>query len=351
MKPNEIKSKDWYHYNGLFLAEHFLGSKTFQKYFGASQKKLYYKISNYLSKQNQIDKKQVESLEKDISREDFLKLCYEPGLPKVFRGAAANWEAIKKWNPDFFEEHYGTQKIYLNDNVGIADQEFEELSLGDYIKQFKARTLKYLRFSDVVNHNPELKNDFDMDWIRNYNLPHSWGEDTKMFMGAKGTLTPLHVGLSDFLFVQVMGRKKWILYPTNNRLHLDVRTERTFHYYSNANPYKLDDPNFPLLKFAQCYEVYLEPGDVLWVPSFVWHHVENLDDTIGIRCGRSSLASAAKSSKILTALIFLATKPNIFSHAIATRTQKRSLVFMKSRTQLNDNLFNRLNPFKRKTKI
>ena len=153
-------------------------------------------------------------------------------------------------------------------------------------------------------------------------------------MGAKGTVTTLHVGFSDFLFVQVMGRKKWILYPSNNRVFLDSRTERTFHYYSKANPYKKDDPDFPLLKHAEQYEVYLEPGDVLWVPSFVWHHVENLSDSIGIRCGRSCMPSAAKSSRMLTALIFLATKPNVISYAIATRTQKRNLDFSKSYKEL-----------------
>src|ERR1019366_5527023 len=154
--------------------------------------------------------------------------------------------------------------------------------------------------------------DFDLEWLRKlFALPLSWGEDLKMFMGVKGTITPLHVGFSPVLFVQVMGQKKWTLYPPTDRIYLDCRTERTSYLFSHADPYKTDDPRFPLLKYARRYEVVLDPGDILWFPSFTWHHVENLSTTIGIRYGRTSLGTALRSSKLLTLLIFLATKPTI----------------------------------------
>jgi hypothetical protein len=348
MKSEEIKTIDWYHYNALFFMEHILGYDRYQKYWGNHQKKLYHKIDKYLSGSDNREISAVDEVDKNMSGEEFMKICYEPGLPKVFRGAAKDWPAVGKWTLDFFEQNYGDVKITLNDNVGLADQKFEILSFGHYIRQLKAGSLKYLRFSDVVNDNESLKNDFDMTWLRRLYLPDSWGEDIKMFMGNKGSLTRLHVGFSDFLFVQVMGRKKWILYPTNNRLHLDARTERTHHFYSKADPYQTNDPDFPLLKYAQRYEVYLEPGDVLWVPSLVWHHVENLDDSIGIRCGRSSILSASKSSKMLTLLFFLATKPSLISHAINIRTKKRDLMFSKSWDELNESWYERINPFKKK---
>ncbi len=348
MKPAEIKTADWYKYNVLFFMEHLLGYKRFQKYLGNSQKKLNQKVDSYLNGTSDSGFRKVEEVDVNMSRDEFMKQCFEPGLPKLFKGAAKNWPAVGKWNLDFFEQNYGDVKITLNDNVGLADQAFEELSFGHYIRQLREGSLKYLRFADVVNNNEVLKNDFDMAWLRKFYLDKSWGEDTKMFMGGKGTITPLHVGFSDFLFVQVMGRKKWILYPTNNRFHLDARTERTFHFYSKANPYNLNDPGYPLLKYAQAYEVCLERGDVLWVPSLVWHYVENLDNSIGIRCGRSSMASAFKSSKMLTALTFLATKPNIISHAISVRTKKRDLIFAKSWNDLNESQLSKLNPFRKK---
>ena len=51
-----------------------------------------------------------------------------------------------------------------------------------------------------------------------------------------------------------------------------------------------DLARFPALRRARGLEAILEPGDVLWLPSFYWHHVRQLDDgaenlSINIWCG------------------------------------------------------------------
>lgn len=299
--------------------------------FGTMRKSLYQRIERHLSDSTTpYQSFEVEELNHHMSREQFMDRCYQPALPKLFRGAAGQWNATKNWNVDFFMKNYGDDEIFINDNVGLSEDQFEKMNFASYIQQLKAGSRKYLRFSDVVNHHEELKDDVDRDWLNRYRLPLSWGDDLKMFMGAVDTKTNLHVGFSDFFFVQVSGVKTWTLFPPNNRIFLDPRTERTFHYYSKANPQQPNDPGFPLLKYAEKYVVTLRPGDVLWVPSFTWHYVENETETIGLRCGRSSLISAFRSSSILAALIFLATKPNIISHFITTRTKGRSLPFIKS---------------------
>lgn len=332
MRPNNIKRLDWILYNLFFLLEHFLGQKIYFNYFKKYQTRLNNRIDKKLNCSDNIHDQNVIEVTNDISFKEFYNKYYKNRQPVVFRKIAKNWGAVQKWNLDFFQENYGNEEIILNDNVGLANQEFEILKFKDYIEQLKNGSLKYLRFSDIVSRNEELMNDFDLAWLRKYNLPYSWGEDVKMFMGIKGTLTPLHVGYSDFLFVQVMGKKKWILYPTNHRILLDARTQRTLHFYSNANPYVLDDPNFPLLKYAEMKSVVLEPGDILWVPSLYWHHVENESNSIGIRFGRSSLSSGLSASSVLTTLLFIfSTKPNLFVQAIFKRFEKKDLHFSQSR--------------------
>jgi hypothetical protein len=218
-----------------------------------------------------------------------------------------------------------------------------------YISQLRSGSLKYLKFSDLVHDNKELKDDFDLSWLRKLRgLPFSWGEDTRFFMGGKGTFTPLHVGFSNFFFIQVMGQKKWIFYPPNNRMFLDARTERTTYLFSQANPYELDNPKFPLLKYATRYEVLLSPGDVIWVPSFTWHYVENPTLSIALRFGRASMATALRGSKMFTLLMFLTTKPSMIEHFLTTLTKKRDSIYLKSQGELNrKDIFHKINPFKK----
>jgi hypothetical protein len=239
MKPKEIRRIDWVKYNIYFFLEHILGLKKFNIFFGKNRKELYQKIDSYLPDSLIGRKVEVEELSPNISREEFMDKCYKTTRPKIFKGAAKEWGAVKKWNLDFFSDNYGDKEIILTDNIGLTDQEFEILTLRKYIKQLKSGGLKYLRFSDVVKNDKELQHDFDLPWLRNFTIPYSWGEEPKMFMGAKKSLTPLHVGFSYFLFIQVMGQKKWIIYPPENRIFLDARTDRTFYFYSNANPYHL----------------------------------------------------------------------------------------------------------------
>ena len=97
-----------------------------------------------------------------------------------------------------------------------------------------------------------------------------------------------------------------MIYAPSDRPYLDLRTTCTFYFHSDCDPYDLDDPKFPLLKHAWKYEITLEPGDVLWVPPFMWHQVENPTESIGI------------------AYRFMATRPNIFLHFLVTMWKRRA---------------------------
>lgn len=336
MKPSDVKSSHWLKFNLFFFLEHILGYSRFQKTLGQYRKELYAEIDRYFKNSGRgAGSHELLNINKDISFSDFKKLCYEPVMPRVFRKAALEWPAIKKWNLEFFEDKYGDKKIVLNDNVGLNPQEYDDsMNLKQYINQLREGSLKYLKFSRIVHDDDNLKNDLNLAWLRQFHLPGSFREEFQMFMGGQGTLTPLHVGFSCNLFVQVMGRKKWILYPAGDRIFLDPRAERTFYYYSKANPYNLDDPNFPLLKYARKYEIILEPGDVLWNPPFTWHHVENLTHSIGIGYRFNSVLAAFKSSKVLASLIFMATKPNIFHHFYVSLTQKQPYLFAKKQAEI-----------------
>jgi ribosomal protein L16 Arg81 hydroxylase len=47
----------------------------------------------------------------------------------------------------------------------------------------------------------------------------------------------------------------------------------------------LNEQEFPGLERIDRMEAIMQPGDVLYVPSWMWHCVKNDSPTIGVRCG------------------------------------------------------------------
>lgn len=302
--------------------EHFLGIKLLQKLFGDNIKLLSEEILKNSNPQSRnkilevpiIDKSNVSSTDKE-----FRKLLQKPLL---FKGAAKDWSATRNWSLDFFENQFGDVDIFVLDTIGAIDknnpQQFEKLPLKTYISQLKQGSLKYLKFSNLVQKQLKLQDDLDNNWLSKFDTFASFGKRFYMFIGGKGTITPLHNEFPSVVYVQVFGKKKWVLYAPEERVFLNPRTERRLYFYTEANPYKYS-PEFPLEPLAQRYEVTLEEGDVLWFPPFYWHYVENLSDSIGVAYKFSDISFAFKTSRMLTTLYFMATRPNLLYNFITLR--------------------------------
>ena len=327
MKPKGLKRKFWLKYNAYFAMQHILGYEKFNKVFGQKQSLLFKKIDSDLADSNFSKNEEIPRLDASIvdkgELDNYRKLLQKPVL---FKGAAKDWDCTKKWTLDFFQDEFGDIDVHILDTIGAIDpnnqQKYEVITLKEYINQLKNGSLKYLKFSSLVQDKMKLQEDLRLNWLKKFQTLGSFGARFYMFIGGKGTITPLHNEFSSVVYVQVHVRKKWILYAPNDRLYLDARTERKHYFYTPANPTNLEDKEHPLLKYGTKYEITLEPGDVLWFPVFAWHYVENLDDSIGVAYKFTNIADSFKASKMLSMLYFLSTKPNVFVNAIAMRLSK-----------------------------
>lgn len=327
MKPHNVSAAHWFKYNTLFFVEHFLGAGLYQRLFGNTEKKLFTAIEKHALQQTSKNPFKVVEYKNGEWKEPF----HHPYEVRIFRGAAADWECTKKWSFDYFSEKFGDKEVTLLGNEGLVEkgiQDWETLSLRDYIKQLRAGSKRYLKFSEMITEDSSLWNDFNSNWLRKFKL-----SDTRnhffMFMGAKGTMTPIHNGLPPTVFVQIVGQKKWIFYPTCDRLFLGVRPERRSFFFSHANPHQKDDPKYPLLKLANPVEVVIGPGDVLWFPALVWHQVENVSDSLGVAYKFTHIPSGFKSSKMLATLFFLSTKPFLFQSVLMGWKTRKIYMFTK----------------------
>ena len=308
MKPNNVKYNHWLTYNALFFIEHFLGENLYKKLLGGTEKKLYDAIDNYISKNPIEDDFKIL----DYKKGEFPEPLGHPYYPQVFRGAADDWTCSKKWSFDYFSEKYGNEEVILINNEGLVkdtNQAYDVIKLQEYIKRLQNGSKQYLKFSRMVDEKSMLREDFDYDWLKKFRVRFAQNDLFYFFMGGKNTITPIHNGFATTVFVQVTGTKRWIFYNTNNRLFIGARPRRYNYFFSKADPHNLNDPDFPLLKHAKQYEVILNAGDVLYFPSFVWHQVENVTDTIGVAYKFAALPSGFTSSKMLATCFLLSTKP------------------------------------------
>src|SRR5262249_45514962 len=132
----------------------------------------------------------------------------------------------------------------------------------------------------------------------------------QLFVAPAGTYTPMHCALESNVFVQVHGKKRWILYPAMYQPLLEPPADRRPYFHTDFLPGRAS-AQFPLGAYAPAYEVVLDAGDVLYFPPFVWHYVENLTATIAAAYRFFSLRTALRSSWPLTLAKFMATKPSL----------------------------------------
>ncbi len=127
--------------------------------------------------------------------------------------------------------------------------------------------------------------------------------------------------------MQIVGQKRWLFYPPSHRLFLGVRPERRNYFYSDVDPEGRSNGAYPLFKHTRPHEVILNPGDLLWFPSHVWHHVENVTASIAVAYKYVHLPSAFQASKMLSSLFFLSTRPFLLESFVSSRIKKNDRIF------------------------
>jgi len=237
-------------------------------------------------------------------------------MPVVFAGAAKAWPCCQTWSLDYFSQAHGKTDLLIVQSNGLTTRQktsaHEFLSVRELVANIKSGGDKYLRFSPLLHENPELAEALDMKWLSERRGGGTFGNTYYMFMGGKGQKTLLHADQPCNLYVQVYGEKKWTLFLPEDSACLYPDVASTAYVKSPVNVDAPDLNEFPLYRYARKMEVHLKAGDVLYVPPHVWHHVENLSDTIAVGYRFSSLKAALKSSVTFTLLRALSFNPPLW---------------------------------------
>ncbi|GGK48861.1 cupin-like domain-containing protein [Salinarimonas ramus] len=231
----------------------------------------------------------IEERETLPSAEEFRTRYAARSKPVVFRGGIRDWPAFREWTPEYLAEKVGGNEINVQQSpTGIfgLDPEkggprFEEVktTLGAYVHSMMNITEGDIRYYvqrvNIPEKLPELKDDFSLpsyvDAAKVYLI--------NLWMGPAGNVTTLHYDTPNNFLAQVRGRKRLKMFsPWQARRLYPCRSKA--YNMSRVNIDAPDLERFPRFADAQMYEVEIEEGDLLFIPTYWWHQVYS--ETAGI---------------------------------------------------------------------
>lgn len=223
-----------------------------------------------------------------IGREDFVADYYSKNRAVLLDGIATEW-AAKQWTMRMFRDRYGDVDVEVMAGRD-DDPHYEERSashrttvkMTDYIAQITEVDVSNDAYIVANNHffESEIGRDLMADLLPLPEILHSdaEGKGTFLWLGPRGTVTPLHHDVVNILFVQLYGRKRFVIAPPD---HTPLVYNRR-GVFSDLDPEQPDLTSYPLAAQAKFRSVILEPGDAMFLPVGWWHHVRSLDLSMSV---------------------------------------------------------------------
>jgi len=242
----------------------------------------------------------------NLSYEEFVSEYLYPLKPVIISRALDQWPALQRWTPEFFQQEFETVKFsigsteYGQSGPGAQSQALE-YTMGKFIdmvlESTEAKPAPYFRNQIIRDLFPSLLKDLEPmpeyvqpNWLGDRFLVGrvakilNRGAEVELYIGGTGARFPiLHydgVGTHAFL-MQIYGRKEYITYPPHQEPYLYASPDKPNLSLINdvENP---DETRFPRFRNAQAVRFFLEPGELLFVPSHWWHTAKILSPSITV---------------------------------------------------------------------
>src|SRR5262245_14198055 len=230
---------------------------------------------------------EVERVE-NPTEERFLSEFLLPQKPVVLTGAIADWRALARWEPEYLRSTVGAKRLRVEavterEKSGYFGRQSvpQHMDLGDYLSRVFADQgvpRLYMGGISISGELPELAGDVSMPrFVQGSERPVPY-----LWLGAGHSTTQLHFDINNNFHALIRGRKEFILFPPDQSRFLYPTT--VFHARRHFSRVRLEDPDyarFPHLRKAKGFQVTMNRGDMLFLPSLWWHKARTIEPTIG----------------------------------------------------------------------
>ncbi|TBU72209.1 cupin-like domain-containing protein [Phytopseudomonas daroniae] len=221
-----------------------------------------------------------------LSVEDFRRDYLPQGTPLIISDALQDWPLFNMSREESLAHFAELQGItrhgdYVQKTFS-TERDFRSTSIAEFIASLE-RPLAPDETPPYMGNNVLPGRLLELIRVPGYFPPELYIKP-RIWIGPKGTLTPLHRDDSDNLFAQVWGRKSFILAAPHHRKALGTwsTSEAGGLESCTVNPDRPDYAQYPDAREVVFLRIVLEAGDLLFLPEGWFHQVESLSTSLSV---------------------------------------------------------------------
>lgn len=208
--------------------------------------------------------------------------------PLLIRGAAEQWEALTRWTPEYLAAKSGDAEVpVLNLGTGSPVGRFfyggETASMAKFSDCLEllsgAPARVYMAGVPIAEFLPKLAEDVRRLEFIDAQKQHR----SQLWISGTDSIGPLHYDLDNNIHMLVSGRKRFLMFEYSQRRNLyPCSVFSATPHHSRVDALEPDTSRFPRFKQAQIYDVTLNPGEMIYIPTGCWHQVVTEQPSVAV---------------------------------------------------------------------
>lgn len=228
------------------------------------------------------------------SIETFQSAYFSKRRPALITNCMSQWPAMTQWSqPTYLTNVAGERMVPIEIGSHYTNDDWAQdmVQLKDFIRrQFideaadgEKQTIEYLAQHNLFDQIPQLRQDIHTPEYCCVSEQDSELEvDTKIWLGPKGTISPMHHDPKHNLLCQVFGHKRIILAAPEDSCNLYPHQGDMLSNTSLIDAEHVDLEEFPLAGKVKFYHLTLYKGEMLYIPPKWWHYVRSLEKSLSV---------------------------------------------------------------------
>lgn len=243
------------------------------------------RVSASLPVQRTVERRPYE----DVTVNEFKSRYLPEGIPLIISNALQDWPLFTMGREESLRHFAELQGItrhgdYVKKTFS-TDRDFRSTSMADFIASLEKPATKSADGSPPAYMGNNI---MPAQLMKLIEYPHYFERQLyippRIWIGPKGTLTPLHRDDTDNLFAQVWGQKSFILAAPHHRPALGTWSTAPKGGLDGCdfNPDAPDYQRFPTARTVTFLRITLEAGDLLFLPEGWFHQVESVSTSLSV---------------------------------------------------------------------